>query len=103
MSLRDFALQTTPDGVKHGRIEAMLVAYDREGKIVNIAKRASRFALKPDDYARLQTTGLPLYLEIDAPREDVYLRTGVYDWGSGNAGTLGFPLNTLPPVAAVPK
>lgn len=103
VSLRDFALQTTPDGVKHGRIEAMLVAYDRDGKIVNIAKRASRFALKPDDYARLQTTGLPLYLEIDAPPEDIYLRTGVYDWGSGNAGTLGFPLNTLPPVAAVPK
>lgn len=103
VSLRDFALQTTPDGVKHGRIEAMLVAYDREGKIVNIAKRASRFALKPADYARLQTTGLPLYLEIDAPPEDIYLRTGVYDWGSGNAGTLGFPLNTLPPVAVAPK
>ncbi|HYL63670.1 MAG TPA: VWA domain-containing protein [Candidatus Methylomirabilis sp.] len=103
VSLQDFALETTPDGVRHGRIEAMLVAYDREGKIVNIAKRASRFALKPEDYTRLQTKGLPLYLEIDIPPGDVYLRTGVYDWGSGNAGTLGFPLNTLPRTAAVPK
>lgn len=92
-SLKDFALQTTSDGVRHGRLEAMLVAYDREGKIVNISKRASRFALKPAAYAELESKGLPLYLEIDVPPGDVYLRTGIYDLGSGNAGTLGFPLS----------
>lgn len=97
VSLKDFALETAPDGMRHGRLEAMLVAYDREGKIVNIAKRASRFALKPADYAELQSKGLPLYLEIDVPPGDVYLRTGIYDWGSGNAGTLGLPLNSAIP------
>ncbi len=92
VSLENFALQTTSDGVRHGRLEAILVAYDREGKIVNISKRASRFAVKPAAYAELESKVLPLYLEIDVPPGDVYLRTGIYDLGSGNAGTLGFPL-----------
>jgi VWFA-related protein len=98
VSLENFALETTPDGVKHGRLEVMLIAYDRAGKIVNIAKRASRFAVPAKEYSDLQAKGLPLHLEIDVPPGDIYLRTGIYDLNSGNAGTLGFPLTpgTLP-------
>jgi VWFA-related protein len=92
VSIQGFAFETTPDGVRHGRIEAMLVAYDRDGKIINILKRKSRLALEPVDFAELQTKGLPFHLEIDVPAGDVYLRSGIYDLGSGNAGTLGFPL-----------
>jgi hypothetical protein len=95
VSLQDFAFDATPDGVRHGRIEAMLIAYDRDGKIINIAKLNSRLALEPAVYAELQTKGLPFHLEIDVLLGDVYLRTGIYDLGSGNAGTLGFPLNTV--------
>jgi hypothetical protein len=32
-------------------------------------------------------------MEIDLPNTEVYLETGVYDWGSGKAGTLEIPLN----------
>jgi len=103
VSLKDFALETDPDGVKRGRLEAILVAYDRDGKIVNISKRTSRFAVKPLVYAEVQSKGLPLYLEIDVPPGDVYLRTGIYDWRSGNAGTLGLPLRTAIPGSAPTK
>jgi VWFA-related protein len=103
VSLRDFAFQTTPDGVHHGRIEAMLVAYDRDGKIVNIVKRSSRLALKPEDYSALQANGLPFHLEIDVPSGDIYLRTGIYDLSSGNAGTLGFPLTADHAIPATMK
>jgi hypothetical protein len=92
VSLQSFALKTTSDGVRHGRIEAMLVAYDRDGKIINRLKRESRLALEPAVYVELQQKGLPFHLEIDVPAGDIYLRTGIYDVGSGNAGTLGFPL-----------
>jgi VWFA-related protein len=92
VSLQGFTLKSTQDGVRHGRIEAMLVAYDRDGKIINILKRESRLALKPEDYSALQANGLPFHLEIDVPSGDIYLRTGIYDLSSGNAGTLGFPL-----------
>jgi hypothetical protein len=57
----------------------MLVAYDRDGKIIDILKRKSRVALEPAVCAELQMKGLPFYLEIDVPPGDIYLRTGVYD------------------------
>jgi VWFA-related protein len=95
VSLQDFAFEITPDGVRHGRIEAMLIAYDRDGKIINIVKQNSRLAMDPAVYAELQRKGLPFHLEIDVPPGDIYLRTGIYDPGSGNAGTLGFPLSAV--------
>jgi VWFA-related protein len=95
ISLQNFTLDSTPDGVKHGRLEVLLVAYDRSGKIINISKRTSRLALPPKDLPTLQAKGLPLHLEIDVPFGDIYLRTGIYDLNSGNAGTLGFPLGTV--------
>jgi VWFA-related protein len=97
VSLDAFAFAATLDGIRHGQIEAMFVAYDREGKIANIVKRKSRLALEPAVYGELKTKGLPFHMEIDVPTEDIYLRTGIYDLGSGNAGTLGFP---LPPRSA---
>jgi VWFA-related protein len=95
VSLQNFALDSAPDGVKHGRLEVILVAYDRTGKIINISKRTSRLALPPKDFPTLQAKGLPLHLEIDVPPGDIYLRTGIYDLNSGNAGTLGIPLGTV--------
>ena len=95
VSLQNFALDSASDGVKHGRLEVILVAYDRTGKIINISKRTSRLALPPKDLPTLQAKGLPLHLEIDVPPGDMYLRTGIYDLNSGNAGTLGIPLGTV--------
>jgi VWFA-related protein len=92
VSLDSFALETAQDGVRRGQMEAMLVAYDRGGKIINILKQRSRLALEPAAYSELQAKGLPFHLEIDVPASDTYLRTGIYDLNSGNAGTLGFPL-----------
>ena len=94
VSLQNFAFDSAPDGVKHGRLEVILVAYDRTGKIINISKRTSRLALPPQDFPTLQAKGLPVHLEIDVPPGDIYLRTGIYDLNSGNAGTLGLPLGT---------
>ena len=90
VSLQNFTFATTPDGLHHGRIEAMLVAYDRDGKMVNIVRRNGKLILRPEEF--LQLPPAALHLEIDVPPGDVYLRTGVYDVSSGSAGTLGFPL-----------
>ncbi len=95
VSLQNFSLDSAPDGVKHGRLEVILVAYDRTGKIINISKRTSRLALPPEDFSNLQAKGLPVHLEIDVPPGDIYLRTGIYDLNSGNAGTLGIPLGIV--------
>ena len=41
----------------------------------------------------MQQVGLQIHKEIDVPKEYVYLRTGIYDFKSSTAGTLGIPLN----------
>jgi hypothetical protein len=42
----------------------------------------------------MQRSGVPAHFEIDLPvNTEVFLETGVYDWATGKAGTLGVPLN----------
>jgi hypothetical protein len=95
VSVEDLKLGTTPDGVRHGKIEAMLVAYDRDGKPLNLVAKKSKILLQPSAYTAVQKIGLQLHQEIDVPQGEVYLRTGIYDLGSGTAGTLGVPLSTV--------
>jgi len=49
-------------------------------------------ALKPDMFAYVQKNGIPLRFEIDLPNSDLYLETGLYDWGTGKTGTLSIPV-----------
>lgn len=93
ISPHDLKLDTTPDGGHHGSIEIALVAYDREGKPLNFVVTNGNINLDPKLYASVQQVGLQIHKEIDVPKEYVYLRTGIYDFKSSTAGTLGVPLN----------
>ena len=92
VSVQDLRLDPTPDGGRRGNIEVMLVAYDRDGKPLNSVVTRGELALQPKVYAELLRVGLQIHKEIDVPKQDVYLRTGIYDMGSNDAGTLGVPL-----------
>ena len=94
-SLKDIAMGLASDPVRRGHIEVMLIAFDHDGKIVNILKRRSKLSMDPKVYAATQTVGLQIHEEIDLPPGDVYLRTGIYDLNSGSCGTIGIPLATL--------
>jgi VWFA-related protein len=94
ISMQDLKLELTSDGVRHGRIEIALVAFDREGKPVNFVVTKNDLTLRPDAYAGLQQVGLQIHKEIDVPREDVFLRSGIYDLQASTAGTLGIPLHS---------
>lgn len=95
ISVEDLRLDAAPDGARHGNVEVSLVAYDREGKPLNLVVTPGEIVLKPKEYAALQQGGLQIHKEIDVPKEYVYLRTGVYDLRSSAAGTLGFPLTEV--------
>lgn len=69
-----------------------LVAYDHEGKILNWLVKSMDMSLEPQLYAAFEQDGVQLHQEIDVPKEDVFLRTGIYDLGTGKAGTLEIPL-----------
>jgi VWFA-related protein len=97
VALEDLKLEANSDGLHSGKIEVMLVAYDRDGKALNLVVRKPEIALQNQSYDAAQTAGVQLHYEIDVPRDaftrdDVYLRAGIYDLRSTHAGTLEIPL-----------
>jgi VWFA-related protein len=89
------ALDPAPNGMHTGTIEVALVAYDHDGAAVNWTGNTLAISLNAASYAQVQRSGLPAHLEIDLPNADVYLATGVYDWGSRKSGTLEIPLSSV--------
>jgi VWFA-related protein len=95
VSLPDIAMAADARGVRHGYIEVMLLAFDREGSILNIVKKRSKLTMDAKVYAATQQVGMQIREEIDVPPGEVYLRTGIYDLNAGNCGTVGVPLNAV--------
>jgi hypothetical protein len=92
VAVEDLRLDLTSDGFRHGNIEVMLAAYDIEGKPMNLVVNRSEIRMPAKDYASVQRQGLQIHKEIDVPKSNTFLRTGIYDLKSANAGTLGIPL-----------
>jgi len=89
----DVAFDLRPDGTHHGKIQMALQAYDRDGKAVNWEGGTMPMNLKPDTWTAIQKSGIPAHMEVDLPNEEIYLKTGVYDWGSNKVGTLEITLS----------
>ncbi len=89
---QDLRLDPTSDGNRHGNIEIVLLAYDREGKPLNFVVTKGDVNLDAKLYENVQKVGLQIHKEIDVPQQYIYLRTGIYDLKSNTAGTLGVPL-----------
>jgi VWFA-related protein len=100
ISLGDLKLDPAPDGARHGRIEVVLLAYSREGKPLNFVVMQGNVALQPKEYENVRKGGLQIHKEIDIPNGYAYLRTGIYDFKSSTAGTLGVPLTDTITTAA---
>jgi VWFA-related protein len=94
VSVQDLRIELGPDGSRHGNIEIMLVAYDRQGEPLNLVVGRSELRIPVKDYANVQRAGLQIHKEIDIPKGGVFLRTGIYDRRSSIAGTLGVPLRS---------
>jgi VWFA-related protein len=92
VSAGDLRLDLTADGFRHGDIEVMLVAYDADGKPVNLVVKRNEIKMTLADYEKVQQQGLQIHKEIDVPKGNTYLRTGIYDLRLSSAGTLGVPL-----------
>jgi VWFA-related protein len=92
IAVSDLRLDPGTDGVRRGSIEVVLLAYNREGKPLNFVVTQGNIALEPKDYEAVLKGGLQIHKEIDVPNGYAFLRTGVYDYKSTNAGTLGVPL-----------
>ena len=95
VSVDDLHTDTGPDGSRRGNIEVMLVVYDLQGEPQNFVVGRSELRIPAKDYANVQRAGLQIHKEIDVPKADLFLRTGIYDLNSKSAGTLGVPLQSV--------
>lgn len=92
VSVGDLRLEQSADAARNGAIEVMLVAYDTEGKPLNLVVGRSEIRIPAKDYESVQRGGLQIHKEIDIPNGNAFLRAGIYDLKANNAGTLGVPL-----------
>lgn len=103
VSLPDITMTTEPNGTRRGQIEVMLIAFDQDGKILNILKRRNKLTMDYKTYAATKSVGLQIREEIDVPPGEVYMRAGIFDLNSGNCGTVGIPLGTVATSQAAAK
>jgi VWFA-related protein len=89
ISPQDLHWAMTPDGMHNGNLEVTLVAYDQDGKTLNWLVRSMNMSLKPQLFAAFEQGGVQLHEEIDVPKEDVFLRTGILRSGYGQGGNAG--------------
>jgi VWFA-related protein len=89
----DVSCELKPGDIHHCKIQLGLQAYDRDGKTVNWEDVTQVMNVMPETWTAIQKSGIPAHMEIDLPNEDIYLNTGVYDWGTAKAGTLAIPLS----------
>ncbi|HMG86139.1 MAG TPA: VWA domain-containing protein [Terracidiphilus sp.] len=80
------------DGTRTGSIEFTLVAYDPDGKRLNLMDRATKFSLNSSQYAQLMKTGIPVRMALDLSAEEQSLRIAVHDILGVRVGSLEIPL-----------
>jgi VWFA-related protein len=83
------------DGTRHKSLQVALMVYGQDFKPLNWEIREIHLSVKTGQSPAQQRDGIVFHLQIDAPKGDVYLRTGVYDPASGKVGTLEIPLAAL--------
>jgi VWFA-related protein len=89
--LLDLAL----NGHRQLSVDAALLVYDHDGKSLNWMLRQISLEMDAAHYATALAKGVNFRLQIDAPGDGVFLRSGVYDLKSNLAGTLEVPLSTI--------
>ena len=87
-----FTFRRTPDGVAHTRLEFAVLAYDGDGKLINLTEHAFGLDLTSEDYTKIMSGGFPQHQEIDLPTGQFSLRIVVRDLDSPRAGATEVPL-----------
>jgi VWFA-related protein len=87
---------STPNGRHRAEVDAVLDAYDADGKILNSTYAVLPLNLDDAQYARFLKSGLPMKQTLDVPAGQVYLRAGLLDPHTGYTGATEFALTVKP-------
>jgi VWFA-related protein len=101
IDLKDVVLKLDPaDGLHKGTLNLSLIVFDRYGVIASRKDHRVALAVKPDAYAAFSQDGIQLHAEIDVPKGQYFLRTGVLDAATNKTGTMEIPLGLVKDAAA---
>jgi len=96
VDVKDVTLKLDPaDGLRKGILNLSLIVFDRYGTIASRKDHRVALAIKPDAYAAFQQDGIQLHAEIDVPKGQYFLRTGVLDAATNKTGTMEIPLGLV--------
>ncbi len=92
-NLATINLTENANGVWQGHVDALAIAYDRDGKLLNWAGNKVPIALDQAAWDQSSRSGLQIHQVLDLPAGDIFLRVGLYDPGSGRFGSMEIPLH----------
>jgi VWFA-related protein len=92
-ALGTIGLTENANGARQGHIEAVAIAYDRDGNRLNWTGISVPIILDQAEWNQFSRSGLQIHQVLDLPAGDVYLRVGLYDPNSGRFGTYEVPLH----------
>jgi VWFA-related protein len=98
VDLKDLNLKIDSDGNHDGALNVTLIVYDKYGTVANRKDHIVQLKLKPDVYKVFQQTGVQLHAEIEVPKGQFWLRTGVYDQTTHKVGTMEVPFSSVKPL-----
>lgn len=93
----DLGLTMGADGLRKGTLIVSLIVYDKYSQAASRKDYKVDLAVTPDAWTADLQTGVQLHAEVEAPKGQFWLRTGVYDETSDKLGTLEIPLNYVSP------
>lgn len=97
VSAEQVDLEPGPNKTHTGKLEVALVAHDAAGEIANWTGETLAISLNAGDFEKAQKSGMPIHLQLDLPRGQGFLSTGVYDLNGHKAGTLEIPVDSATP------
>jgi hypothetical protein len=95
VDLKDLDLKQEANGLHTGMLNLSLAVYERYGNTASRKDHRVALSIKPDAYAAFQQNGLQLHAEIDVPKGQYWLRTGIYDAAARKVGTMEVPLSAV--------
>jgi VWFA-related protein len=101
VDLNDLDLRLDPaDGLHKGTLNLCLIVYDHYGQIASRRDHLVALNIKPDIWKIFEQTGVHLHADLDVPRGQYWLRTGVYDQATRKVGTMEVPFSLVHPLQA---
>ncbi len=100
VDLKDLNFTLGSDGLHKATLNLSLIVYDRYGQAAARRDHLVALNVKPDIWTIFQQTGVQLHADIDVPRGQYWLRTGVFDQSTRKVGTMEVPFSSVHPLQA---